>query len=70
MNTEICAQKYNVAAPESRQRVTALANGSFVDSLKSAMRILVGSALAPAPVADRTFTPLRTHAARRETYYG
>jgi len=32
------------------------------------MRILVGSALAPAPVADRTFKPLRTHAARSATY--
>ncbi|KAE8668943.1 Gag-pol polyprotein-like protein [Hibiscus syriacus] len=51
------------------QEVTALDNGSFVDSLKSATRILVGSALAPAPVADSTFRPLRTQAARSATYY-
>ena len=49
--------------------ITALDNGSFVDSLKSAIRILVGSALAPAPVADSTFRPLHTHAARSATYY-
>lgn len=49
--------------------ITARESGSFVDSFKSATRILVGSALAPAPVADRTFRPLRTHAARSATYY-
>jgi len=49
--------------------ITDRDNGSLVDSLRSAMRILVGSALAPAPVADRTFKPLRTHAARSATYY-
>lgn len=47
--------------------ITDRDSGSFVDSLKSATRILVGSALAPAPVADRTFRPLRTHAARSAT---
>lgn len=49
--------------------ITARESGSFVDSFKSATRILVGSALAPAPVPDRTFRPLRTHAARSATYY-
>lgn len=49
--------------------ITARDNGSLIDSLKSATRILVGSALAPAPVADKTFRPLRTHAARSATYY-
>lgn len=52
-----------------QRKITARDNGSLVDSLRSAMRILVGSALAPAPVADRTFKPLRTHAARSATYY-
>ena len=50
-----------------RKSITDRDSGSFVDSLKSATRILVGSALAPAPVADRTFRPLRTHAARSAT---
>lgn len=50
------------------RNITARDNGSFVDSLKSATRILVGSARAPAPVADNTFKPLRTHAARSATY--
>lgn len=54
---------------EKKRKITARDSGSFVDSLKSATRILVGSALAPAPVADRTFKPLRTHAARSATYY-
>ena len=47
--------------------ITARESGSFVDSLMSAIRIRVGSALAPAPVADRTLSPLRTQAARRAT---
>lgn len=49
--------------------ITARDNGSLIDSLKSATRILVGSALTPAPVADKTFRPFRTHAARSATYY-
>lgn len=51
------------------RNITDRDNGSFVDSLKSAIRILVGSARAPAPVADNTFNPLRTHAARSDTYH-
>lgn len=52
---------------KKKKNLTARDSGSLVDSLKSATRILVGSALAPAPVAERTFKPLRTHAARSET---
>ena len=52
---------------KQEKSITDRDSGSFVDSLKSATRILVGSALAPAPVADRTFRPLRTHAARSAT---
>lgn len=52
---------------KKNRSITARDSGSLVDSLRSATRILVGSALAPAPVADRTLTPLRTHAARSET---
>ncbi|CAI9760876.1 unnamed protein product [Fraxinus pennsylvanica] len=40
--------------------ITAQDNGSLVDSLKSETRILVGSATAPAPVANKTFKPLLT----------
>lgn len=58
----------NIICKSRDQLITERDSGSLVDSLKSATRILVGSALAPAPVADRTFNPLRTHAARRATY--
>eukprot|EP01018_Ginkgo_biloba_P005481 Gb_41217 [translate_table: standard] len=47
--------------------LTARDNGSTDDSLKSAIRIRVGSARAPAPVAERTFNPRLTHAARSDT---
>jgi len=58
-----------VLQKEKDKKSTARDRGSFVDSLKSATRIRVGSALAPAPVADRTFKPLRTQAASSATYY-
>lgn len=57
-----------IVRKSSTKLLTARDRGSLVDSLKSATRILVGSALAPAPVADKTFKPLRTHAARSATY--
>lgn len=51
----------------TQKTITVRDSGSLVDSLKSATRIRVGSALAPAPIAERTFRPLRTQAARRAT---
>jgi len=48
-------------------KLTDRERGSLLDSLKSATRILVGSARAPAPIAESTFKPLRTQAARSAT---
>ncbi len=48
-------------------KLTDRDRGSLDDSFKSATRMRVGSALAPAPVADKTFKPFCTHAASRDT---
>lgn len=49
------------------EELTERDRGSVDDSLKSAMRTRVGSALAPAPVADKTFIPFFTQVAKRAT---